>query len=233
MSDHLTSLMNAPVWLVPWFAFLAGLGGSLHCIGMCGGLVVSCGAEKKNLFDYHIGRFLGYALLGLLGGFLGKIFTIQRDNPIYALVPSILIGLIFIYLGSKSFFKGRVQINFVPSFVSSKFNQWQQSAFAKSLQLRNSFMIGLLSILLPCGLLYGVVLTLAMSQSPMIGLVSMITFWAGTLPGLVFAPSLFRKILTPLKNRLPLMSSFLLIGIGLTTIAWRVYAFNANGGMCH
>lgn len=232
MSDQLTNLANAPIWLVPWFSFLAGLGGSLHCIGMCGGLVVSCGTTKKNLVGYHSGRFIGYALLGALGGYLGAIFTVQRDKPILALIPTVFIGLIFIYLGAKTFLKSKTP-HLIPQFLSRNFSKFQKLAFAKSIQSQNSFIIGFLSILLPCGLLYGVVLTIAMFQAPTVGMISMITFWAGTLPGLVFAPTLFRKIFNPIKLKLPTLSSLLLILIGLSTIAWRVYQFNINDGICH
>ncbi|TGO02931.1 membrane protein, partial [Candidatus Thiomargarita nelsonii] len=68
-------------------AFLAGLLGSAHCIGMCGGIV---GLLTMNLSDnvrqsffrllpyllsYNLGRIGSYTLAGLCAGFLGAQFA--------------------------------------------------------------------------------------------------------------------------------------------------------------
>ena len=54
------------------FAVLvASVAGSLHCVGMCGGLMLAVSAPKKRWF-YHVGRGVSYATIGLLAGFLGS-----------------------------------------------------------------------------------------------------------------------------------------------------------------
>ena len=56
----------------PWVSFLAGLSGSLHCVGMCGGLVTASCDKEKDVFRYQVGRLLGYMAIGAFAGFLGS-----------------------------------------------------------------------------------------------------------------------------------------------------------------
>ncbi|HXH71420.1 MAG TPA: sulfite exporter TauE/SafE family protein, partial [Mariprofundaceae bacterium] len=56
--------------------FSIGLLGSLHCIGMCGGLVGALALGRpaiwwSGLFIYQLGRVTTYALFGLLVGLVG------------------------------------------------------------------------------------------------------------------------------------------------------------------
>jgi sulfite exporter TauE/SafE len=61
---------DAPTLAAAW---LLGLMGSAHCLGMCGGIGAALGladARRSSLFalSYHRGRILGYAALGALAG---------------------------------------------------------------------------------------------------------------------------------------------------------------------
>ena len=56
-------------------AFLMGLAGSLHCVGMCGPLAISLPLPRKNPFSklvstvmYNLGRVLTYSFLGAVIG---------------------------------------------------------------------------------------------------------------------------------------------------------------------
>ena len=62
-------------------AFILGLLGSFHCIGMCGPLVLampfhSFDGNKKILpmLFYHFGKSISYGMLGIFAGALGKTF---------------------------------------------------------------------------------------------------------------------------------------------------------------
>src|SRR5512147_2238564 len=54
-------------------AFVAGLLGSLHCVGMCGAFAASCARARGGLFAWHLGRVATYTLLGALAGSLGRV----------------------------------------------------------------------------------------------------------------------------------------------------------------
>jgi hypothetical protein len=66
----------------------------------------------------------------------------------------------------------------------------------------------------------------------------MLSFWIGTVPSLLFAPTILAKVLNPLKNKAPLISSLGLILIGVLTIGFRFFNFYTQssqhmGHMCH
>ena len=82
-------------------AFILGLLGSLHCVGMCGPIAFMLPVDRSNsyrkvfqIFVYHFGRLLAYSLIGLVFGIVGKslyIFGLQQQL-------SILIGVLMIVL---------------------------------------------------------------------------------------------------------------------------------------
>lgn len=74
-------------------ALVLGLGGSLHCGGMCGPLMMAIfsGADSvsclRSRVAYHAGRLLTYALIGLVFGLLGRGFHVagwQRAVSLFA-----------------------------------------------------------------------------------------------------------------------------------------------------
>jgi hypothetical protein len=54
-------------------ATLAGLVGSPHCIGMCGGFAMACGTGPDRGGAWHLGRLATYAGLGALAGSFGSV----------------------------------------------------------------------------------------------------------------------------------------------------------------
>lgn len=59
-----------------WTAFIWGLLGSFHCVGMCGPIALALAGKDRNkyLFNkllYNSGRAITYSLLGGLVGMLG------------------------------------------------------------------------------------------------------------------------------------------------------------------
>ena len=72
-------------------AFLIGLAGSVHCFGMCGGVVsafsfaVPKGAKQwPYVVTYNIGRIFSYTLLGAFTGYLGSMVA---RNDLLANLP--------------------------------------------------------------------------------------------------------------------------------------------------
>jgi len=52
-------------------------------------------------------------------------------------------------------------------------------------------------------------------------MLAMATFWAGTLPALVFVGAGLRRALGPVGRRLPVLTCIALVGAGLYTLAGR------------
>jgi len=206
---------------LPWVSFVAGIGGSLHCVGMCGGLVTASCANTTDVTKYQVGRLLGYLILGsaagLIGNMAGGIFSFRYAS----LVSAIIMGSVFIYWGVQNLMGKRAEIP-VPKIFRSTY-QWLWKHLVKSnSSFARSFFIGLISIMLPCGLLYGIVLsTLAINHFSDI-FVSLLFFWLGTLPAMIMAPALVQKVLRPFKAQMPKLYAFSLIIIGLLTIGQRL-----------
>jgi len=205
-----------------WVVFLAGVLGAIHCVGMCGGLIMACGARcgggLRFSFLYNTGRVLSYSLLGLAMGLLGKTLveaglagSFRGALPIVAGVFMILIGLEllgYLPVGLKRFFTG-----LFPSSVS-------RALLGGGLKKRSpaAFLLGMLNGLIPCGLIYAVGVKAASTADPVKGMLIMASLGAGT-----FLPLLFTGSLTGVMGRLragllTTVSSILIIALGVKSV---------------
>jgi sulfite exporter TauE/SafE len=165
-------------------ALLIGLGGSLHCIGMCGPLMLSAILQPgSNSFPvsrwllYQSGRIITYALWGMLFGSIGfslKWFGWQQNMSL-ALGVSILLMLFM--------------LKFFPTIESSIASNRIYGIITRKLSplimVRNnssSFFSGVLNGMLPCGLVYMAIAGAAVMQDPVKGAIFMVVFGLGTLP---------------------------------------------------
>lgn len=209
----------------PWVSFLAGLGGSLHCVGMCGGLVTATCNKNGDIFRYQIGRLLGYLTLGLLAGYLGSLVQFEKSSPLVTVIPGTLLGLLFLFWGIQNLRGKKAELP-MPKFMSVFYTFLWKKMVYKNVSVSKSFFTGLISILLPCGLLYGIVLGGMALQHPLVAVFSMFFFWLGTVPSMVLAPKVIQKIMSPLKSKLPKTYAISLIIIGIMTVSFRVVKFN-------
>jgi hypothetical protein len=104
-------------------AFTLGILGSLHCIGMCGPLVMSMPFQKVRegsiyvaTINYHLGKTLTYAFLGLLAGGIGQGFAFFKWQQIL----SISAGIILLLITFFPFLKKNVS---VPKSVQQGFSR--------------------------------------------------------------------------------------------------------------
>jgi len=169
--------------------FLIGLLASFHCVGMCGGLIVTYSAkqpvkgeqEKVNFswphLQYNLGRTISYTLIGaILGGF-GSFFAI---NPTFTGVVTFVAGIFMILMGLSLVTKHRwlekVKLR-TPAFIARfLFNQ------RHSKKPKGPFVIGLLNGFMPCGPLQAMQLYALASGSIVSGALSMGFYALGTVP---------------------------------------------------
>lgn len=221
MSDLLSNFQN----YFPWVAFMAGLGGSLHCVGMCGGLVTATCEKSNDIIRYQIGRLIGYLGLGLFAGYLGSLIKFEASSPLAAMIPGLIIGSLFLFWGIQNWRGKKAELP-MPKFMTQFYTFLWRKLVYKNINFSKSFFTGLISIFLPCGLLYGLVLGGLALQHPFMALFSMFFFWLGTLPSMILAPHVLQKILSPLKSRIPKTYGATLIIIGVLTVSFRVAAFH-------
>lgn len=206
---------------IPWVSFIAGLGGSLHCVGMCGGLVTATCEKNSEVFRYQIGRLLGYLTLGLLAGALGSLLNFKFLPFYFSLLPGLLIGGLFIFWGIKNYQGKKAELP-TPKFLGKVYSSLWYKFIHQNFGVTKSFITGLISILLPCGLLYGIVISTFALDNQIEAMTSMFFFWLGTVPSMMLAPSLFHRILKPIKAKLPKAFGVSLVLIGIMTISFRM-----------
>lgn len=182
-----------------WLAFSIGLFGGLHCIGMCGPLVLATASFSSIKrwrwaglrFTYQLGRIIAYGVLGLMIATLGKLFVLGGwQNLLSILIGSvILLFYVLPFLWKRWFSKKTV--NYLPHLrVPAFWQRWillLRQAMTKRLQtqkLPGQFSLGFLNGLLPCGLVYFALATAALSDYIWQGFFIMAAFGAGTLPWL-------------------------------------------------
>lgn len=173
-------------------AFLAGLLGGAHCVGMCGGIVTAMAFQGggKQPFAYHVGystgRVVSYSLAGLLAGLIGsaaflseQLFPLQRALYVLAQLMLILLGL---YLA------GLNQTVLILERAGGALWRRVQPLLTRVMPVRNGVMAlraGMLWGWLPCGLVYSVLVMALASGSAVSGAALLFAFGLGTLPNLL------------------------------------------------
>ena len=229
----LDQFAETSLYMIPVVAFIMGLSGSLHCVAMCGAIATTCSSKLSQNISYQFGRVVSYTMLGLCAGFLGERFKLLNENPYFKSLPAFLLGLFFIYWGYSTYTGKKTSIP-LPKFLSQTLTKILGKFYQQKNSALRSFSIGTFTSLLPCGLLYGVVISLAIFQNPMIGALGMFFFTLGTIPALLVSPTIIRKLLSPLQLRFPKVTSLSLITFGLLTISYRLYtSYGAVVASCH
>ena len=190
-------------------AFITGLWGSFHCLGMCGPIAMiapqgkAYGKFLAGRLVYNFGRISTYAFIGFLLGAFGQGLQLAGIQQYISIAMGIVLLLVAISkitgigtLGNNSWLSGYKQK------VEKLF-----SRFITQPGLGAQYTVGLINGLLPCGLVYmalaGAVTTTQAAQ----GALYMALFGLGTLP-MMFSISVASrwvtvKVLTTIMRTLP------------------------------
>jgi len=165
--------------------FIVGLLTGFHCVGMCGGFVVSYvtkgvkeGKKPHKLhLSYGIGKVISYTVIGAMFGLLGSIIAF---TPMMRGVAGILAGLFLIIFGLKmlNIFPTLRKFNLkMPTFMK-KFVGKERKAHKN-----NPLIIGLLNgLMIACGPLQAIYIMAAGTGSMVEGAKMLFVFALGTLP---------------------------------------------------
>ncbi len=171
---------------------LAGLFGSTHCLGMCGGIIGMLHSQipgKRPMLatGFHAGRIASYLVIGLLATLLGLLpATVMPDLApvVMRVVLGGLIVLMAIYIALPGRFRD------LAGRVAAPLTNKMLPLFARLLpvtSLDRALGLGLLWGLLPCGLLYTVVAAAVLLADPLATTGLIISFGLGTVPLLLGA----------------------------------------------
>jgi hypothetical protein len=184
-------------------AFLIGLAGGVHCIGMCGGIAGAFTfAIPKNkshtpyIACYNAGRVFSYTIAGAVTGWLGSLFTSSVVTGLLILQSLSIVFLLLLALYISDLYKGLIH------FEKAGARLWRRLApVAKKLipfkSPAHTFLYGMVWGWLPCGLVYSALTWSLASGSFLQGGLFMLCFGIGTLPALV-ASSMGASFLIPI-----------------------------------
>lgn len=205
-----------------YLAFILGLMGSLHCVGMCGAIVLVLPIEQKShfitkyfqLFLYFFGKIIAYITLGIVFGIVGKGLFISHYQQEF----SILIGVVMLVMGLLSVF--HLHFNFLKKTFFFEFHK-VKILLGKQFQKRNfftPFLIGFFNGFLPCGLVYTALFS-ALTNTQLTDIVLyMFFFGLGTIP-LMLLIYFIKNLLTPtLRKYIQKLIPFTIALIGILFI---------------
>jgi sulfite exporter TauE/SafE len=239
-------------------AFIAGILGSIHCIGMCGGIACSVGyvngnenrsnknknneyqitfVTKKtspflNTLKFNFGRILSYSILGALFATIGHhIIHLSESRAIlsfFRYFSALLIALI----GFKYLFDLKI-IDYLEKGGYRAWS-WLKQKLNINQYLSNSSMIplGMVWGLLPCGLIYTMLITASSSGTVWGGSLIMLAFGMGTLPAMLSISSIAKTLKESVNNQW--MKT--LFGIALLLLALLLVILEINtapNDICH
>jgi sulfite exporter TauE/SafE len=199
-----------------------GFLGSLHCIGMCGGLVSAlCMSRPKiwwpGLVIYQFGRVTTYSLFGLVAGLFGAALGEVGGWPLLRAL-AIVAGLLMIVFGLNLAGWLPDPLRRLTALASERIGL---AALARKLSQRASlsgwYVMGLANGLLPCGLVYAA-LGLALASASAGAAVLMFCFGLGTFPAMLFAPALLRKLTPELRGGMLRVAGVIVVLLGVMTI---------------
>jgi sulfite exporter TauE/SafE len=215
-----------------------GLLGSLHCIGMCGGLVSAVAMSRPTiwwpgLFGYQIGRVTTYTLFGLIAGLFGTALGHIGGWPMLRAL-AVIAGVLMIVFGLNLAGWLPDPLRRFTATISQRIGLAKLAhRLAGQASLSGWYVMGLANGLLPCGLVYAA-LGLSLASGDTASAVSMMFFFGiGTIPSMMFAPSLIRKLTPELRGWSLRIAGVIVIVLGVMTTMRDGSMHGQHGAMVH
>lgn len=187
-------------------AFMIGLLGSTHCIGMCGGIVgaLTMGLPETTrqsavklfpyLLTYNTGRLISYSLAGLIVGLLsssaGDFFQVGQF-PIGGIVGGLFMVALGIYIGG--WLQTMAPLERLGGHFWRKIEPYSRRFMPVKSPVQ-ALALGFFWGWLPCGLVYSTLAWAATSGDAANSAILMLAFGAGTLPMLVVLGGFAEKL---------------------------------------
>lgn len=213
--------------------FAAGLLGSSHCIGMCGPFAILLGASTAETSGilrqivYSAGRIFTYVTIGAVAGYGGLRLSDRAAGLVN--VPallSILAGCFLIYQGLAT--SGVLRFASRRGSGPCLAGGLLRSFLASPSQL-NVFLAGMLTGMLPCGLVYGFVGIAASTRDLFSGALTMAAFGLGTVP-IMIATGLSGGLLTlGTRKRLLQFAAWCVLLAGVVSIIRGLHFVGLSG----
>lgn len=212
-------------------AFLTGVTGALHCLGMCtglaGGYFVRYGSGMGAVLGYHAARILMYAILGTAGALLGRVLVQQgmvgKGQGLVMMAAGLLIigiglGLVWTGIrrggtgsGSHHRSPGRQEVPFTVRPPQPK--PWLAP------------LAGAVNGLVPCSLTVSVAIKAAATADPLRACLLMLALGLGTLPTMALVSLAGTAIGRRARGVFAILAALTVVALGLWTLyeGWIFY----------
>lgn len=230
--------MTADITLLS--AFLVGLLGSTHCLGMCGGIVgsLTLGIRRDRqhspwtlapyLLAYNIGRIASYAVAGALAGAVSAgAFGVMPSTPV-RWVAKLLSGGFMIALGLylAGWWPGLQRLEQWGGVLWKRIEPLGRRLLPVDHPLK-ALALGLVWGWLPCGMVYAALAWSFTSGSAANGALLMAAFGLGTLPMLLAAGAAAGWLRNIVRH------AWVRRGAGIFVLLFGVVVLMAPGGHQH
>lgn len=188
----MVSAVDGGAWIA---AMMAGLLGSGHCFAMCGGIAGSLGLmgapgrkprAVKAAAEFNLARIFSYGALGAAAGAAAGLATqlsrLQELGTALRLLTALMVAL----LGLRFLLDWR-GLDFIErggALVWKRISPLAMRAGQRK-DTAGRLALGLCWGLLPCGLVYTMLLTAAGTGGALAGAITMLAFGLGTLPAML------------------------------------------------
>lgn len=218
-------------------AFVFGLMGGAHCIGMCGGIMSALtfavppsmrhpARLSGLLLGYNLGRISSYMIAGALVATIGTVFSIAPAARM-ALQVFAAVMLILMALYIANWWKGLLKVE----AVGRRF--WRHieplgRRLMPVVKLPQAFALGAVWGWLPCGLVYSMLAWSLAMADPARGALLMGAFGLGTLPALLATGMAARQLSALIRH--PATRSIAALCI-ITFALWQLWTLWHMAGM--
>lgn len=175
--------------------FLAGLLGSAHCVGMCGGIAAALGTTGSaprrawQSLLYQAGRIAGYAGIGAIAGAVGSApgYALARSH--WSEILRLATAAVVVLIGMDLALGSTVRFRWLRAPQSWGAWLWRRIAgharrVLPGAPAARALTLGLLWGWMPCGLVYSVLIAAIVAGNAWSGGATMIAFGLGTVPAM-------------------------------------------------
>jgi uncharacterized protein len=227
-------------------AFLVGVAGGVHCVGMCGGFVAAVALHSARIqpaspgvgvlsvsgraasgqlpiqLAFNLGRIATYGVIGGAVGAVGSLGLLMETVFPVQLALRVIASALVILVGLHVAGYGGGVIRALERAGGGVWRVAQSlgSGYFPPQSAGRALLAGGVWGWLPCGLVYSVLATALVSGSPARGASIMLAFGLGTLPTLVAAGLLADRLRRALQRpAVRLAAGALVVSLGVASLA--------------